>query len=79
LPLACRLDPGTHFTDEGERTLDLPKHGTARVWPWLSMALVAGPVRRGRGADRCNNDIVKVKGEDPATPGPLIKGMTPGP
>ena len=25
------------------------------------------------------SDVVKVEGEDPATPGPLSKGMTPGP
>jgi len=25
------------------------------------------------------SNVVKVQGEDPATPGPLPKGMTPGP
>jgi len=25
------------------------------------------------------SDVVKVEGEDPATPGPLPRGMTPGP
>jgi len=54
LPLACRFDPGTHLTDESEPTLDLPKHGAARACPWLSTALVAGSVRRGREGDRCN-------------------------
>jgi len=24
-------------------------------------------------------NVVKVEGEDPVTPGPLIQGMTPGP
>ena len=24
------------------------------------------------------SDVVKVEGEDPVTPGPLIQGMTPG-
>ena len=39
------------LTYEAERTLDLPRHGAARVCPWLS-TLVAGSVRRGRGGDR---------------------------
>ena len=40
------------LTNEAERTLDLPRHGAARACPWLSTALVAGSVRRGRGGDR---------------------------
>jgi len=40
------------LTNETERTLDLPEHGAARACPWLSTALVAGSVRRGRGGDR---------------------------
>ena len=39
------------LTYEAERTLDLPRHGAARACPWLSTALVAGSVRRGRGGD----------------------------
>ena len=42
------------LTNEAERTLDLPKHGAARACPWLSTALVAGSVRRGRGGDQCS-------------------------
>jgi len=36
---------------------------------------ICGSVRRGRGGDRSPgvaSDVVKVEGEDPATPGPLI-------
>ena len=40
------------FTDESERTLDSPRHGAARACPWLSTALIAGSVRRGKGEDR---------------------------
>jgi hypothetical protein len=35
-----------------EQTLDSPRHGAARACPWLSTALGAGSVRRGRGEDR---------------------------
>jgi len=31
------------LTYEAKPTLDLPKHGAARVCPWLSMVLVVGP------------------------------------
>ena len=36
------------LTYEVERLLDLPRHGAARVCPWLSTAFFAGSVRRGR-------------------------------
>jgi len=42
------------LTNEVERTLDLPRHGAVRACPWLSAALVAGSVRRGRGGDQYN-------------------------
>jgi len=43
------------LTYESEQTLYLPRHGAARAalsCPWLSTAIVAGSVRRGRGGDR---------------------------
>ena len=37
LPLVCRFDPGTHLTDESERTLDLPRRRSRQgKSPWLS-------------------------------------------
>jgi len=39
------------LTYETERTLDLPRHGAVRACPWLSTALVAGSIVRGRGGD----------------------------
>jgi len=43
--------------------------------------VVVGPFEEeeeGTGVTRAIN-VVKLKGEDPATPGPLPEGMTPGP
>jgi len=37
------------LNNEAESTVDLPKHGAVRAYPWLSTALVAGSVRRGIG------------------------------
>ena len=59
------------LTNEAERTLDLPKrrirHGTS---PWLSTEqLWVRSKRKRRGP--VYSDVVKVEGEDPATPSPL--------
>jgi len=65
LPLLSAL------TYEAKWTLDLPRHWAVRACPWLSMALVAGSVWRGRGKDLIACYVVKVDGEDLATPGSL--------
>jgi len=64
LPLVCRFDPGTHLTDESERTLDLPL---------VVNGVVVGPFEEEEEGTGIASDVVKVKGEDPAaaTPGPL--------
>ena len=46
--------------------------------PLVVNVVVAGSVRRGRGGDGIASDVVKVKGEDPATPGLLPQGTDPG-
>ena len=38
-----------------------------------------GPFEEEEEGTGVASDVVKVKGEDPATPGPLTQGMTPGP
>jgi hypothetical protein len=38
-----------------------------------------GPFEEEEEGTGVASDVVKVKGEDPATSGPLPKGMTPGP
>jgi len=37
-----------------------------------------GPFKEEDEGTGIASDVVKVEGEDPATPGPLISGMTPG-
>ena len=59
------------LTYETKPTLDLSRHGAARVCPWLSMVLVPGSVRRGRGGFSIASDVLKVKGEDLTPPGCL--------
>ena len=63
------------LTNEAERTLDLPKrrsrHGTS---PWLSMVVngtVVVPFEEEEEGTGAASDVVKVQGEDPATPGLL--------
>jgi len=66
-------------TYEAERTLDLPRHAAAKACPWLSTVLVAGSVQRGRGGVYTGisiaSDVVKVDGEDPATPGYYLRSV----
>ena len=38
-----------------------------------------GPFEEEEEGTGVVSDVVKVKGEDPVTPGPLSSGMTPGP
>ena len=68
MPLVCRFDSGTQLTDEAERTLDLPKHRAAML----------GPFEEEEEGTSVTSDVFKVKGEDPATPGLLLKGIDPG-
>jgi len=41
--------------------------------------VAVGPFEEEEEGTGVASDVVKVKGEDLATPGPLPKGMTPGP
>jgi len=41
--------------------------------------VVVGPFEEEEEGTGVASDVVKVEGEDPATPGPLPQGMTPGP
>jgi len=41
--------------------------------------VVVGPFKEEDERTGVASDVVKVEGKDPATPGPLIQGMTPGP
>jgi len=41
--------------------------------------VVVGPFEEEEEGTGVTSDVVKVQGEDPATPGPLPEGMTPGP
>ena len=60
------------LTNKAERTWDLPRrrsrHGTS---PWLSTQLLLGPFEEEEEGTSVASDVVKVEGEDPATPGPL--------
>jgi len=38
-----------------------------------------GPFEEEEEGTGVTSDVVKVEGEDPATPGPLLSGTTPGP
>ena len=60
------------LTNEDERTLDLPRRRSRQVTsPWLSTGVVVGPFEEEEEGTGIASDVVKVKGEDPATPGPL--------
>ena len=41
--------------------------------------VVVGPFEEEEKGTGIDSDVVKVEGEDPATLGPRIEGMTPGP
>jgi len=66
-------------TYEAKQTLDLLRPAAAKACPWLSTALVAGSVRRGRGVVYTGigivSDVVKVEGEDLATPGYYLRSV----
>jgi len=47
--------------------------------PMVVHVTVVGPFEEEEEGTGITSDAVKVKGEDPATPGPLTEGMTPGP
>jgi len=49
-----------------------PDDGAARAQAPGCQRSSCGSVRRGRGGTGVASDVVKVQGEDPATPGPLI-------
>ena len=47
--------------------------------PMVVNVTVVGPFKEEEEGTGVVSDVVKVKGEDPVTPGPLSQGMTPGP
>ena len=72
-----------NLTNEAEQTLavhptepDVPPPGHK---PLVVNGVVVGPFEEEKERTGVTSDVVKVKVEDPATPGPLISGMTPGP
>ena len=67
------------LTNEAERTLDLPTRRSRQGKPLVVNRVVVGPFEEEEEGTGVASDVVKVEGEDPATPGPLIQGMTPGP
>ena len=80
LPLVCRFDPGTNLTDECERTLDLPRRRSRQdSSPLVVNGVVVGPFEEEAEGTGVTSDVVQVQREDPATPCPLISGMTPEP
>ena len=58
LPLVCRFDPGT--------ATEPPWHK-----PMVVNVTVVGPFEEEEEGTGVTSDVVKVEGEDPATPGPL--------
>jgi len=51
--------------------LDLPRHGDARALPLVVNGVRYGSFQRRNGGISITSDVVKVEGEDPATPGSL--------
>jgi len=53
------------------------------VTPWhkpmVVNVTVVGPFEEEEEGTGVASDVIKVEGEDPVNPGPLIQGMTPGP
>jgi len=47
--------------------------------PLVVNVVVVGLFAEEEEVTSVNSDVVKVEGEDPATLGPRIEGMTPGP
>ena len=47
--------------------------------PLVINKVVVGPFEMEEEETGVASDVVKVEGEDPGTPGPLIQRMTPGP
>jgi len=47
--------------------------------PLVVNGAVVGPFEEEEEVTGVASDVVQVQGEDPATPGPLLEGMTPGP
>jgi len=47
--------------------------------PLVVNRVVVGLFKEEEGGTSVASNVVKVEGEDPATPGPLIQGMTPEP
>jgi len=70
LPLVCRFDPGTYRV----RTNFGPAHTTEPPGhkPLVVNGVVMGPFEQEEEGTGIASDVVKVEGEDPATPGPLI-------
>jgi len=61
-------------TNEAKRTLDLPTRRSRQgKKPLVVNGVVVGPFEEEEEGTGVVSDVVKVKGEDPATPGPLFK------
>ena len=58
----------------GPHTTEPPGHK-----PLVLNRVVVGPFEEEEEGTSLDSDVVKVQGEDPATPGPLTEEMTPGP
>jgi len=60
------------LTNEAERTLDLPTRRSRKGQkPLVVNGVVVGPFEEEEEGTGVASDVVKVQGEDPATPGPL--------
>jgi len=57
-----------------------PAHATELPWhkPIVITVTVVGPFEEEEEGTGIASDVVKVEGEDPATPGLLPKGIDPG-
>jgi len=63
------------FTNEAERTLDLPRRRSRQGTSlWLSVVVV-GPFVEEEEGTGITSDVVKVKGEDLATPGYYLRSI----
>ena len=68
MPPVYRFDPGTHLTDESERTLE-PAQTAELPWhkPMVINVTVVGPFEEEEEGTGIASDVAKVQGEDPAT------------
>ena len=64
-PLNCQFDPGTHPTNESERTLDLQPPGHK---PLVVNGVVVGPFEEEEEGTGIASDVVKVEGAESGHP-----------